>query len=719
MRINPLTLSILSAFCYSGLLSAEEAEQGVTVFDQVVVSASRTEQNYEDVAATVSRVDSEQMQKQGVNRLEDTVKYIPGVSMNSDGRFGATDFNVRGMEGSRIKVLVDGVEQPVAYDPGGGTMIKGQGGIETDTLSVIEINKGPASSLYGSDALGGAVVMRTKSPEELLQGEDGHASLDAGYQSRDESYKATVNLAKQVNDKAQAMLIYTHRDGSELKTHSSGLDVEGRDRGQADPADYQSDNFLAKLNLSLNPSHNLNFTGEYYRLRNDISVLSNEGYVIVPGMFEYTNNYAKDEVDRARLGLEHQWYADIQAFDELVWKLNWQQSNSKYSTLDTTPFYGDRVRQRDGKDSSLQFDVQAEKEISRENATHLISYGASILDARFELNHSQVSENYGTAIGTDEMPPQTDTLKYGLFIQDQIALLNERLQLSAGLRYDNYSYSPSENPDRPEGYVDFDSDAITGRLGAVYHLLEGNSIYAQYSQGFKAPTPQDLYYVYGQGAIIEPNADLKPESSDSIELGWRHKGSAMQWELAAYYNDYKDFIDRVLTGTSGTKDVYQNQNIGSARIYGLELSSNLSLDRVSSLPVGSYARLSAAWSKGENRSDDVALDSVAPLTAVLGLGFDSRNKRMGWSGTLTAVAGKEGDDWSNEDNLKAPGYALVDLDAYYQATDKLSIRGGIYNLLDTKYWYYSDIRDLDESSQGVDRRTQSGINFGANFKYEL
>ena len=83
--------------------------------------------------------------------------------------------------------MVDGVEQPPSYNPGADVMRFNQNMYETDTLAAIEINKGPSSTLYGSDALGGAVLMRTKNPEDLLaaSGDDTAVGFKTGYHSAD------------------------------------------------------------------------------------------------------------------------------------------------------------------------------------------------------------------------------------------------------------------------------------------------------------------------------------------------------------------------------------------------------------------------------------------------------------------------------------------------------------------------------------------------------
>ena len=743
-RVAPFTLLLPTLIAPLTYASSDAEQQKPTANTQkmetVVVVASRMEQSISDVAGSVAVVSSEDIEKQMANNIEESLRYIPGVSMNGNSRFGASDFNVRGMDGSRVKVLVDGVEQPVAYGSGvSGTVMnvlgKGQGQVEVDTLTAIEVNKGSSSSLYGSGALGGSVLMRTKSADDLLQGEEGHASVDAGYQSRDGSYKATVNAARQFNEDLKGMIIFTHRDGDELETHGDGADITGEGRGKADPMNYTSNNILSKLELQASEKHHFVFTGQYFEQDSDGKSRSLEGSS--SGFNKYSNYHFEDTQRRGRVGIEHTWNAQYSAFDRLTWQANWQISEAKNTTKDTLtsafpPFTStDRIRQRNAKDTSLQLDVQLDKSFVLGNTNHDFIYGATLIDSEFKLETRDTDNKGKDTSGVVEMPPKTDVRKAGLFAQDQMYLMNDRLIVTTGLRYDMFQYRPTKDHRNINGnlgeYKDLDTDAITGQLGGVFHFTDTTSAFAKYARGFKAPTPEELYYSFernpvpGMHVVVLANPDLKPESSDSIELGVRQNYQALNWELAAYYNDYSDFINSTSWTEvhQGTRYMYsKNENIDNAKIYGVEFSSALQLGALMPVPNGTYLRVSGAWSEGEDKDSGKAIDSVAPLSGVLGLGFDQANALYGWETTLTAVASKDGSDWSNKDNLSAPGYGIVDVTAYAQPIKNLTIRGGVFNVFDKKYWNYSRVKGLTPTSvANSDSLTSPGINFGVNAKY--
>ncbi|KXF83209.1 TonB-dependent hemoglobin/transferrin/lactoferrin family receptor [Enterovibrio coralii] len=721
MTIKKNKLALLVGLLCAGSATAQE----VYTFDEVVVSATRTEQNINDVAVSVDVVDDKAMEENLAQDLSQAVAYEPGVSMPGTGRFGNSGFNIRGLSENYVKTVVDGVEQPSSYDPGADVMRKYNNTVETDTLHRVEINKGPSSSLYGSDALAGAVIIRTKNPEDLLEaeGDDTYAAVKTGYYSADESYKATATLANRTGD-LETLLIFTHRDGHETATHGSGADIEGRDRGQADPFDINSDNLLAKAFYQINENHRIGVTGEIFNRDAEGQILSNEGYEMMPG-FTYTRNSAQDEDSRKRISFEHSWQANNAAFDHLKWQLTALESETKHSTFDETPSNGYRNRARNGVDTSNQFDAQFDKAFELENSYHEISYGVNYITNEFELDYRDYyleGSKAGTSVDKTGEVPNAESVKWGVYIQDQAFFMDEQLVVNAGLRYDNFEAKPKNSTEHKNSK----SDAVTAKLGAVYHWTDSVSSYANVSQGFKSPTLQDLYYFYetdaAMGAVFEANPNLKPEESIGYETGMRFNYAFGRIDVSVFYNDYTNFIESRKTAEDNGegKEVWTKENISDAEIYGAELKTQFALDVLVGAPKGMYTDMSLAYAKGEDKQNGEAIDSVAPLTAQFALGYAEPQGTYGGKVAVKAVAGKSDSDWSNAngvDNVKAPGYAVTDITAYYRPMSDLTVRAGLFNAFDKKYWEYSDLSGKEADDQGLDRRTQPGRNWGIEAEY--
>lgn len=714
--IQMYTKTLLSASILVALSPSSFADN-LHQFDEVVVSATRTEQSKKDVSSSIETISAKELESTMSNDLQQALSYTPGVDALGDGRFGISSFNIRGVEGSRVKMMIDGVQQPTPYNPGATEQRKYSNAIEMDTLQAIEVNKGPSSTLYGSDALGGVVLLRTKNPDDILvtEGDENRFGIRSGYSSANDQFKTTLTWAIR-QDKLETLLMATYANGHETETHSSGADIEGPDRGAQNPADSQLGNLLAKAFYQANDDHRLGLTVEYYNKQYDEDELNYNGYSIMPG-FTYSDNYNEDTSERLRVGIEHQWLMSSQLADSLHWSLSYQDSRSLSKNYDTTPMNGKRRRQREASDQSIQFDTQLSKIVEIDSNAHEFTYGLSLLNNDFNLDNTDYKLNYGTSAPGSTGLPDATVIQWGLFLQDQAYLMQERLVLTAGIRYDSFEATPSVDEGYTTSYEKNKDDAFTGQLGSVYHLNPNLSIFGQISQGFKAPTVYDLYYFYNQGAIIEANPDLKAEKSLAYELGLRGQNEFANFEFSTFYNDYKDFITQTKGGEQNGKDVFTKENLDEVTIYGAEFSSKLYLDKAFNAPQGMYSRLTVAYADGEDKKTGDALDSVAPLTANVGLGINRH--QYGTMLNVKMVASKT--DWQSETNTDVAGYTLVDLTAYYQPIQDLTLRAGLFNIFDKKYWLYNELsgRDATGETFSQDIKAQPGRNWSINIDYQF
>lgn len=217
-----LSMSIMAA------LAPVANAKSVAYLDEVVVSATRSAQAKKKVSAAIETESRQELDLIMAHDLAEAFRYTPGVHAEVDGRFGLSGFNIRGVDGGRVKTMVDGVQQPVPYNPGANEQRSYPNAVEIDTLQAIEINKGPASTLYGSDAIGRAVLLKTKDPADVLvtEGNKQRFGLKTSYTSVDKEFKNTLTWAMR-QEKLETLLMATYAKGHETKTHGSGADIEG------------------------------------------------------------------------------------------------------------------------------------------------------------------------------------------------------------------------------------------------------------------------------------------------------------------------------------------------------------------------------------------------------------------------------------------------------------------------------------------------------------
>ena len=762
LRKSQLAIAILAITASATAQAQVIAPSSPTLLNQVTVSATRTERQLDDVASSVSVKTADVAERQMARNTRDLVKYEPGVDVSSDSRFGLGGFNIRGMDENRVKMTVDGVDQAKSF--GYERSLQSQRNFfDIENMKQLEIVKGPASSVHGSDAIGGVAAFITKDPADYLnaEGDDTYASVKAGYNSSDSSFNETLTLANRQGD-LESLLVYTRRDGEEQETYG-GRGGEGATREQADPLEFSSDSLLGKLQYQVDDDNRIGFTGEWMESRTQTDMLSAYGDTIVdmentvpgrPNFVEryYTNQSADDQAERVRLGFFHEWQADRFAFDDLKWNLNWQKSKSTQKTTDSfnmifngnhSDDVSNRLKTYSYEEESIQADIVFNKSIDMNSTSHYLTYGANFEDKVLNNENKGIDLDTGEDMDISSWMPEVGLRQFGLFAQDEIGLMDDRLVVTPGIRYDRFE----EDIKSTDGYTGTDLkdqsyDSFTGRLGAVYEINDVWSTFAQYSQGFSTPDMFAKYFNYeNHGVEVLSNPDLKPEESDSIEFGLRANNYLGSMEVTAFYNEYENFIEETCVADSGCKDssgTFQYQNLSEATVKGVEFKGMLWLDEAFGAPAGTRFNTAIAWSEGRgtkqdnegNPVKDEPLNTIAPLTAVFGLGYDAPSNDWGSELMWTLVAAKDEDDISNmgdvsmggdlgEDKYATPGYGLVDLVAYYKPYEDITINAGIFNMFDKQYWVWDDVRNITEAYEGLNRYTQPGRNYSVSVKWEI
>jgi hemoglobin/transferrin/lactoferrin receptor protein len=237
----------------------------------ITVTATRQPLATIDAPATVTVIDERRIADELVTDIKDLVRFEPGITVpRSPARFGAAlgatgragneGFVIRGIGGNRVLMQVDGVRVPDGFSFGAQAAGRGDY-VDLGLVKSVEILRGPASALYGSDGLAGAVSFITSDPADFLQGSRSIGGLvRAAYSSVDAEFSETAILAARSGDWS-AMLAYTRRDWSELDNKG---EVDRRDalRTEPNPQDGRSDALLGRI-VYAPGSHKFRLTGEY------------------------------------------------------------------------------------------------------------------------------------------------------------------------------------------------------------------------------------------------------------------------------------------------------------------------------------------------------------------------------------------------------------------------------------------------------------------------
>ncbi|XZG69372.1 TonB-dependent hemoglobin/transferrin/lactoferrin family receptor [Chitinibacteraceae bacterium HSL-7] len=683
----------------------------------VVVTATRSAAELESLPPSVSAVDREQMDEQFVRDYTDLIQTDPDVSISRSGRYGLSSVNIRGLEGNRVLMLVDGIRLPDAF-AFGPYQNSGRDLVDFDTLRAIEIVRGPASTLYGSDALGGVVGLRTIEPTDLLGGDERFAGqVSAGYDSSDNSTGTRATLAGAAGEHNLWLLQAGVRNGHEVENKGDNS-AQSSARTAPNPQDYRTTSALGKVRSLLDGGHTLGITADYFRRDTDSVLFTDLGNPMLPTV---RASRAEDRTERWRVSGEYDYAAPAagQLLDTASVRVYAQQEDTLQKTLQTRTNAPNWSRTSDYSQDQLGLSAQGSKQFGTAGIAHNVLFGSEVL--RSALVQFRSGTPVSAALDARDVP-KTKTTQWGVFIQDEMRLGQSGVTLTPGLRYDRYELDPDSDTafSKQGGQAMGLSDGkVSPKLMASWQALDALTLFAQYSHGFRAPSAMELNgsyinYAMGYGAVSNP--DLKPETSRGYELGVRLGNEQSGGSVTFFDNRYRDFIEQVTVRCPGSPAcvpgvglLYQSQNQAKVRIYGSEARAHWTF------APGWRSWANVAYAIGKNDSTGEWLDSVAPLRGSVGLEY----RQHVWGSALTLSAADSHHRVSDDSYFQTPGYGVVDFTAWWEPIKAVRVHAGVFNLADKKYWLASDVVGLSANSKVADRYTQPGRNARVDVRWSF
>ncbi|MGL6291441.1 MAG: TonB-dependent hemoglobin/transferrin/lactoferrin family receptor [Silanimonas sp.] len=721
-----LSAPLLPSFAHAAPAPSLSPEPAT--LDAVIVVATRSDSAIADAPATVDVVPRLEIERTQAQDLRELFRYEPAVVITGGyGRFGLGDVRIRGLGGNRVQLQVDGVNVADAFSIGSFANAD-RDAVDVSILKQAEVLRGPASALYGSDALGGTVRFVTLDPVDVLGREDGFAGrVRVGAASVDDSVRLGATLAGRRGD--WSWLLHAQaREGHEAETFGTVTAPDAM-RTASNPSDQQQRALLAKLLYDLGDGDRLRLTLDAGETEATTSVLSARADTVVFGQrIRVLSLDADDRKTRARLSLDGMHALASAAADTLRWQLHRQDSTTEQLTFESrasiiansavNPTRRERLFDFFQREDGLE--LTAEKAFGDAG----LLYGLQLTDTDIRQKRDGRSVNLTTGavsstIFPDVFPvrdfPVSRTREWGLFAQADLPLLNGDLRLVPALRYDDYRLDPSLDAifagDNP-GFVPVGLDAQhwSPKLGLIWSFSPGVSLYANAAAGFRAPPYDDANLGFtnvASGYAALPNPDLKPETSRGVDVGLRGDHGALQWTLTAHASRYRDFIEsrrNVGIDPSTGLLLFQSVNLSRVDTWGAEASARLALDDLGWN--GGFVRFAASRTRGVDRTADAWLASIDPLRAVLGVGW--RNDAGGVE--LVATAAARQDDLSSATAFVAPGHALLDLIADWEFSSAWRVEAALFNLADRRVWDTADTAGVPASSTLLDRYTRPGRN---------
>lgn len=743
MRIHPLSLALLAVIAIPVHASDDDSthavDDGTKAFERVVVIATRTERAIVDVPNTVDEIDRERMDELLVNDLKDLFRYEPGVTVGSSfGRFGIGDIRIRGLGGNRVRIQTDGIAVPDAFSIGSFASAN-RNFVDLDTLKRVEVVRGPTSSLYGSDALGGTVSFTTRDPSDYLKaGKDAHFGFKLGFDGEWDGLITGVTAAFG-GERWSGLLSLGHRQGQQTRNQGEA-DGVGSARTRPNPQDRAGGSLLGKLVFAPSAGQRFKLTVERNEDHADTEMLTARGRQALTGAIN-DRVAARDDQRRTRVSFAHEIDLDGAFADAIDWQVYRQDSETTQYTLEQRTLPAPTLK--DVRERWFDFEQQVTgvqlnfRKSLGDAVTHDLAWGLDVARTETEQRRDGVRRFPLTGASSPVMSPDTfpvrdfpisTTTNAAVYVQDEIGLAGGKLRLVPALRVDRYELEPESDPifaaDNPGvALAGLNKTSVSPKLGAVWHFNDDWSLFGGYARGFRSPPYADVNIgltnvQFGYTAIANP--DLKPETNDGFELGLRYSGPAVYASLSAYDNRYRDFIESfVFTGFNAQGlMVYQSRNVADARIHGVELKAGVEFGALSDALAGWSLRGAAAWSRGEDRTADQPLESVDPLSATLGLAYGRERWGVEFAGRFAGRRERMPAAPAGTTYFQSPGYGVFDLYAHWKLAEQLRLDIGIANLGDRKYWAAGDIPLASSTSATLDRYTAPGRSLSASVSFD-
>ena len=761
----PVTLGLSAA----NVALADEKLNEIQV--QGEVEAARQTQS------AVVHKNAETIQKELIRDTRDLVRYTTDVGISDNGRF-LKGFSIRGVEGNRVGISVDGVNLPDSEENSlyarYGNFNPSRLSIDSELVRGIDIVRGADALNSGSGALGGSVDYHTLDAQDIVKHNNRFgALLRGGYASKNSEWVRTVG-AGYVGDKVDAIFMYSQRTGHQMKSKGEGPEFNYSKSQHPDPATHRFHSYLAKVGYQITPHHKVG-----------VGVNGQKGnrYVDERSYTSFGSAWREADDQNKRINV-NAYYLYTPESDYLAFgKLDFDYQKTDLAAVN---YKGLRDWKTNEKKLGEVFDRRMKTEFKRVSVDlesvpfnwrgeHVFSFKTYVSEREFKnINHD--TNEYGLDEWYTIQRP-VKTRMYGTSLKDQITWnphfesgWRPTFSANIGTRYDYAKLSPqglnaacskaclAEGEPAQSSFSNW-----SGFLGLDAQTTDTWKFGYQLSTGYRIPTATELYFSFTNAyGTWKSNPGLKSERSINHTLFAKAQNEQGMFDIHLYQTRYRNFlfeqesiIEQTQYGRTYQTPMQQMVNVDNARVNGIEVKGSLNLDTVLSVPKGFKLYGALGYSKGK-LSNSTSLLSIQPVKAVLGFDYEDPNGKWGIFSRLTYLGSKKAKDaktleikkrcleWSydywygkeicskeelyqsveNYKYLNKSAY-LVDLFGFYKIREDITLRAGVYNLFDKKYHTWDALRgvnahsttnNIDRNGVGLERFYAPGRNYSASIE---
>ena len=672
-----IMVNAFSTPVFSSTTQVSESSVNLIILEPIKIEATRSSQMTLDQSSKPISVITEDdiNRRPGRMGIQSLLEDVPGVSFARSGGLGG-QMVIRGFNSNsqRSIMAIDG-------DRYRGRSTLQYNMIDPNAIERVEVIRGPASSIYGGDAMSGVVNIVTRRSHVSSD-----QPFDLDFKLRSIDYSSVNNL-------------FATR--AEIIGGGNGFDVligghfrRGNDYqtpiGKAENSAFDAKGLDWRIGYNPTTESRWEFAGRIQEANTEraggLGAAPSLPYIKMKEE-PIRENYFKLGYEGSNIGL----FADT-------------LSGSLYTrSLDTTIFPEDRTNPNLTVKPELRVNgptIYGGKLIADKLlGDHILTYGVDMEYQSFDGRDRRIERiNNMTGVVTQipwhKMDRSSEQLNFGFFVNNEWQA-TERMALSGSIRLDYIETKIGNSPvtagpgaETSEQKAEFESalnrneTPVTGGVGLIYDFNDSWSAVANLNQGFRAASGMDRSVTSAAGNIITlPSPNLNPEKNTTYEGGLRYRSHNVVANLVGYRSDYTDLISlAVVSNDPNTgQQIRQRKNIGKATVEGVELDAAWAINR------NWFAKGAITYTKGRDTTNNVPLESIQPLTTRLAVRYSSDDESWYAEGVYRGALKRTKVNLSTE--RERPSYNAFDLYAGLDLGKTLGwkdwhISAGIENLFD-------------------------------------
>lgn len=719
LKAGVLGMLVASVPCMGGV---DAAEMPVYSLDEVVVTATRTMKEIQEVPSSISVITAKDMEKKNIHTVRDAIGQMPGLHIDRQG--DSSEISLRGFDTTNILVLVDGVQMNSTYNSRVNL-----NEIPVDNIERVEVLRGAASSIYGGHAVGGVVNITTKEAKK----EGTTATANLSYGSHD-TWKKSVYLHSKANEKWSFGMGYEERksDGfrgfygaakkmkktepenytADLPVLSDGSYVYG---GRGEKA-WKYEGYNAYIKYDINNTQSVKYsyahTESNYHYNNPFSYVRDaNGNMVFSGIVktqkgDFIKLAPKNFYGHLGEGVKER---HILSFKDTVNKLesSLSYSRDKYNGY-TGPTLSRNYTKADwegaGDYSSHPekiYNFNLEKAWEKVGDNHTIVAGLNLKQEEMDQDRFSLSRWKDKDSKTKYYANDKGKVKnMALYVQDEWKVSNP-VMVYLGVRYDHFKKGDGHFwLDKKYDYSSKGKtyNEISPKAAFSYQADENTNYYLSYGHSFNPPQLYNIYR-YGKtrsGDKINPNPGLNPETSDTYEIGVKKKLSdKTNVSLNAYRVKTKDKITYVSFYKKNKPKTKENIEYKQYVNYGEEKRRGVELELTHSFNENLSGYMNWAWQTGNLSGSGLAGTDQTAYSGVVNYGvpkhifhagLDWKKDKLNLLLDCEYVSARMASGAATDEYGAYDQYFLVNTAVNYDLTKDCTLQLAVDNLLNRTYY---------------------------------